>query len=145
MGLIKEPCRVGTLSTSGIIFLGNGSPTLKAHATGPLCGPVSGSPSSRPGPPPCAYPVEVFWSSLARPMLTRHGEGRRVSARIPHPDNRPHQGSYPAQLPALGWEEHVPWKGSERVGCLSTPRRDEVREVGIRASAPSGRRNRARR
>jgi len=45
---IKEPCRVGTISTSGIIFLGKGLPTLKAHATGPLCGPVSGSPSPHP-------------------------------------------------------------------------------------------------
>jgi hypothetical protein len=33
---IKSPVRVGTLLTSGIIFLGKGSPTLKAHATGPL-------------------------------------------------------------------------------------------------------------
>ena len=36
MSPIKEPCRVGTISTSGIIFLGNGWPTLKARATGPL-------------------------------------------------------------------------------------------------------------
>ena len=45
----KEPCRVGTISTSGIIFLGNGWPTLKAHATGPLCGPVSGRAFFPPG------------------------------------------------------------------------------------------------
>ena len=33
---IKSPARVGTVSTPGIIFLGKGWPTLKAHATGPL-------------------------------------------------------------------------------------------------------------
>ena len=36
MSPIKSPARVGTLSTPGIIFLGKGWPTLKAHATGPL-------------------------------------------------------------------------------------------------------------
>jgi len=33
---ITSPARVGTVSTSVIIFLGKGWPTLKAHATGPL-------------------------------------------------------------------------------------------------------------
>ena len=36
MSPIKSPARVGTLSLPGIIFLGKGWPTLKAHATGPL-------------------------------------------------------------------------------------------------------------
>ena len=36
MSPIKSPARVGTVSTPGIIFLGKGGPTLKAHVTGPL-------------------------------------------------------------------------------------------------------------
>ena len=36
MRSIKSPARVSTVSTPGIIFLGKGWPTLKAHATGPL-------------------------------------------------------------------------------------------------------------
>ncbi|MDO9035370.1 MAG: hypothetical protein Q7U51_09235 [Methanoregula sp.] len=58
MSPIKEPCRVGTISTSGIIFLGNGWPTLKARATGPLMRSRARLAFFPPGPLTYACPVE---------------------------------------------------------------------------------------
>jgi hypothetical protein len=98
---IKEPCRVGTISTSGIIFLGKDWPTLKAHATGPPCGPVSGSPSSRPDR--CRVPV-----LLSRPDLPWPARCSRDTAMVavfrlasPHPRPETDLRSYPNGLPAL--------------------------------------------
>jgi hypothetical protein len=104
MSPIKEPCRVGTISSSGIIFLGKGRPTLKAHATGPLCGPVSGSPSSRPNRgrmPILLRCPDLPWPTRCSRDTAKVAVFRLASSR---PDNRPPSGelSCPTTRPWVG-------------------------------------------
>ncbi len=88
---IKSPARVSTLSTPGIIFFGKGWPTPKAHATGPLCGPVSGSPSSRPDR--CCVPVLLGRPDLPGPARCSRDTAKvavfRLASSHPRPETSP--------------------------------------------------------
>jgi hypothetical protein len=146
MSPIKMPCRVNTMSASGIIFLGKGWPTLKAHATGPRCGPVSGSPSSRPGC--CRVPVLLRCPDLSWPARCSRDTAKVAVFRFASPTRTrvlPRRGSHQNRLPALGREECVP-KDGERRGCsCATPESEPSTGGGSGRSGPSERRNGVRR
>ena len=130
---IKEPCRVGTISTPGIIFLGKSWPTPKARATGPPCGPVTGSPSPAPRRAPVClscWPVLIF---LGPPDA--HATRRRSpcsGSHPPTPNRKPYfvviamtarpfkggrseagGGSWPQ------WPERAPLQGAKVTRCIS--------------------------
>ena len=98
---ITSPARVGTISTPGIIFLGKGWPTPKAPATGPLCGPVSGSPSSRPDR--CRVPVLLSRPDLPGPARCSRDTAKvavfRLASSHPRPETLPR--GYPNDCPPL--------------------------------------------
>jgi len=82
---------------------------------------------------PCACSVEPPWSALARPMLARHGDGRRVTARIfppptgnllpwlSHLTARPFKGGRSEAGGGLWpqWPERAPLQGAKVTRCIS--------------------------
>jgi hypothetical protein len=124
---IKEPCPGWyTIDAWHYLFW-----QRLAHPEGSRDGPALRSRNRLaffpPGPLPCAGPVEPPWSFLARPMLARHGDGRRVPARILPPPTGYLPRGYPDDCPSLS-----------RAGGAK-------REAGRGRSGPNERRFRVRR